>query len=521
MKLQTKIISTVIVISFTVNIIFQYDVIRLQKKDSDISLAQKIDRKTDLICKVNSGPLFYYDTELITTNMKSFLQDSELKSIHILESNGDIDLFFENSEISSKDTLKITADIFYEQQKIGLVTTIYSKDYRNLLLKNNIKNSIVSTLLAVFITTFSLLILIKRLIKPINELTILTKEISNGNLDKEIIISGTDEIGQLASSFIKMRDSIKDKIESLYIENEQRKKIELKLVTRTKELANANIELKEHKNKLEELVSIRTSELQTSINNLENTKDQLVESEKMASLGDLVAGIAHEINTPIGIGVTAASHLENESKIFYENYKNGGLSKSKFESFIELVNESSTILLSNMLKAARLIQSFKKVAVDQSSEEKRSFKLYEYVNEILISINSRFKHTKHIVNVVCLDDVILDSYPGAVSQIITNLCMNSIQHGFENIESGTITIEIKHSKNEAYIIYSDNGVGIEPEYLKRIFDPFFTTKRGEGGSGLGMNIVYNLVIQTLKGSITCTSNPGKGVSFLITLPIIV
>lgn len=519
MKLQTKIVSTVIMISFLVNTIFQFNIIRIQKIKSEKDLIQKCNRKNELLDKVNSGPLFYYDTDLIKTNIKSFLKDPEIKSIHIKETSGEIDLYFENKHVSTNDILKIDTDILYEDQKIGMITTIYSKDIRNSEIKSALNNAILSVILASLLMTMLVLLMIRKIIQPIKDLTQLSQEISNGNLQKDIQIDSNDEIGQLAKSFIKMRDSIKEKIESLYIENEERKKIEIDLTTRTKELADANIELKAHRNKLEDLVSIRTSELQDSINNLNKTQNQLVESEKMASLGDLVAGVAHEINTPVGIGVTAASHLEQESKRFYDLYKKGDLSKSKFESFIELVNESSKMILSNMIRAARLIQSFKKVAVDQSSDEKRTFNVAEYIQEVLLSINSKFKHTKHTVNVICVEDIMLNSYPGVFSQIITNLCLNSLQHGFEGIEEGTISIEIKHAKGKVFILFSDNGVGISPDVLKRIFDPFFTTKRGQGGSGLGMNIVYNLVKQTLKGTITCASTLGKGVSFIITIPL--
>lgn len=519
MKLQTKIISTVIIISLTVNALFQYNYIRLQRNQALENLSTKIQRTSELLSRVNSGPLFYYDTQLIEVNIKSFLKDPEIKSIYILESSGEIDLFYENPSVSKDDLIEVTNDVYYEGDNIGKIITTYSKDVINAELEDSIRSMIISLILSALVISIVLLLIIKQIIRPIIELTDLSYEISSGNLDKEITLRSSDEIGTLAKSFIRMRDSIKEKIESLKIENDERKKVEIALRIRTEELAGANSELTAHRIHLEELVSKRTSELQESLNNLERTKDQLVESEKMASLGDLVAGVAHEINTPVGIGVTAASHLESETKTFTEAFKNGELSKSQFENYVNLANESSQMILSNMIRAASLIQSFKKVAVDQSSEEKRPFKLKEYIDEVLLSIHSKFKHTNHTILVTGESDFLLNSYPGALSQVITNLCMNSLIHGFEHTESGHISIIIEQIGDTARIIYSDNGSGISPEIVKRIFDPFFTTKRGRGGSGLGMNIVYNLVSQTLQGTIVCESILGEGTEFVMEIPI--
>lgn len=277
-------------------------------------------------------------------------------------------------------------------------------------------------------------------------------------------------------------------------------------------------ELREHREHLQTLVESRTTELQDSLDRLKLAQNQLVEAEKMASLGSLVAGIAHEINTPVGIGVTAASYLDNKTKQFSEIYKSGELTKSKFEDFIETAQESSQMILANMQRAASLINSFKKVAVDQSSEEIRTFVLCEYIDEILLSLNSKFKNTNYRINVQCPKEITLTSYPGAISQILTNLLMNSLIHGFEGVDSGEIKIDISERMGEIQLIYKDTGIGIKSEHIAKIFDPFFTTKRGQGGSGLGMNILYNLVTQTLEGSVSCESEEGMGTKFIISFP---
>jgi len=286
-----------------------------------------------------------------------------------------------------------------------------------------------------------------------------------------------------------------------------------------KELFETNLELLEHKNHLEELVSERTLELQKSLDYLKETQNKLIESEKMAALGSLVAGVAHEINTPVGIGVTAASHLEESAMSFEELYKSGNILRTDFEKFLELSLLSSRMILSNMKRAADLIQSFKQVAVDQSSQEQRFFRIHEYIDEILMSLHSKFKHTAYTIEVICPEEFEINSYPGALSQIITNLVVNSLKHGFEDLDEGSITIDIRKSKKNALIVYEDTGKGISKENLEKIFDPFFTTKRGFGGSGLGMNIVYNLVTQSLNGSIKCNSIVGQGTLFEIKFPV--
>jgi signal transduction histidine kinase len=269
---------------------------------------------------------------------------------------------------------------------------------------------------------------------------------------------------------------------------------------------------------LEDKVRDRTQELKAAFDNLKFTQKQLIEAEKMASLGSLVAGVSHEINTPIGISVTAASHLIDEVESFKSKYDKGLITKSSFESFLETSDEVSKIILSNMIKGSELIKSFKNIAVDQSSESKRKFDIEEYVHEILLSTRSKFKRTKHTIEFECQKEMLIDSYPGAISQVFTNLLMNTLNHGFESVEEGKITINITHNDDSVIILYHDTGCGIPEENLGKIFTPFFTTKRGAGGSGLGLSIVYNIITKTLSGEIECFSKPGDGTTFKMTIP---
>lgn len=287
----------------------------------------------------------------------------------------------------------------------------------------------------------------------------------------------------------------------------------------------AEKELYELNAQLEKRVSQRTTELENANNalkvslaTLKETQQNLVEAGKMASLGVLVAGVAHEVNTPVGIGVTAASYLEEQTRVFDSKYRANQMKRSDLENYLAMANDSAKVILENLHLASERISSFKQVAVDQTSQEIRKFNLKSYIEDILTSIQPAYKKTKHKVVLTGDDSISVISAPGALSQVFTNLVMNSLKHGFEGIEQGTMTIDVHKSGSGVEIVYSDDGVGMTPEVVQKIYDPFFTTKRGMGGSGLGMNIVYNLVTRTLGGEIRCESSPGNGAKFYINLP---
>lgn len=297
-----------------------------------------------------------------------------------------------------------------------------------------------------------------------------------------------------------------------------KKDTEQKLKERTEELKRAVKNLITHEEHLEDMVRERTLKLEKSVKTIQETQNQLIESEKMALLGSLVAGVAHEINTPVGISITLASNLEDRSDKFIIKLDNGKLTKNEVIDFVQVVSESSKMLHRTMKQSADLIQSFKLVAVDQSVESKRQFELCEYIQEILNSLGSKFERANIKINVTCENMILIDSYPGTFYQILTNLLMNSLKHGFMDQESGVIEIELINKEESVEIIYQDNGVGIDADQTKKIFEPFYTTKRSDGGTGLGLNIVNNLVYQKLKGNLTCTSSINEGIKFIITIP---
>ncbi len=276
---------------------------------------------------------------------------------------------------------------------------------------------------------------------------------------------------------------------------------------------------------LETRVLIRTQELQNTndalthtLLDLQQTRTHLVEYEKMASLGELVAGVAHEINTPIGNSITAISHLEVMTKQFNADFSQGKIKKSDLEAHLNGSDKVIKIIFTNLERAAQLIRSFKKIAVDQSVEERRQFDLLEYMKDVLLSLKPQLKKTKHQVILNCPEGLKVYWYPGALWQITSNLLNNSLIHAYGEDEIGTITIDISRDGDSILLKYSDDGKGMPPEVQKKVFEPFFTTCRGAGGSGLGMHIVYNLVVFKMGGSIECMSSLGVGTVFAMKIP---
>lgn len=288
--------------------------------------------------------------------------------------------------------------------------------------------------------------------------------------------------------------------------------------------AHAESEIRKLNDDLEKRVEQRTEELINANTHLENSlqqlkiaQHQLVQSEKMASLGGMVAGVAHEINTPVGVGITAITHLESKLNIYNNLYSKNELSRENFEKFMSTAIEAVDIIHNNLNRAADLIRSFKQVAVDQMSNELREFNLYDYLSEVIQSLKPNLKTGGHQIELNCPADITMYSHPGALAQILTNLVMNSITHGFENRLNGVITISV-HEDEPIYITYCDDGQGMLAETIDKVFEPFYTTRRNQGGTGLGMHISYNLATQTLCGHIQCKSIPGQGACFELTIP---
>lgn len=254
---------------------------------------------------------------------------------------------------------------------------------------------------------------------------------------------------------------------------------------------------------------------------LRRTQENLIQAEKMASLGSLVAGVAHEVNTPVGSALTGITYLGDLTRGVAQRFQTGALKKGDFTDFLAAANEACTLIEGNLHRAAELIQSFKQTAVDQTSEERRRFDLASYLQDVFTSLHPRLRKAGHTVVFNCQPDLIIDSYPGALFQVLTNLTMNALTHAFADGVAGRLELSAQLiAPGEVELRFSDDGRGVPRANLNRIFDPFFTTKRGSGGSGLGLHIVYNIVHNTLRGSIRVESEEGKGATFIVRFPAV-
>ncbi|NGZ88627.1 sensor histidine kinase [Duganella aceris] len=261
-------------------------------------------------------------------------------------------------------------------------------------------------------------------------------------------------------------------------------------------------------------------ELQELVATLAKAREDLVRNEKLAGLGALVAGIAHELNTPIGNSLMAATTFEMQTAEIGGHLSDGGVTRKEFAHYIENARLSVDILSRNLHRAADIVTNFKQVAVDQTSSQRRSFLLGEVIAGNLLTLQPTIKRTPFVIRQQVPAELMMESYPGPLGQVITNLINNAIVHGYEGRGEGLIAVAAQLSSHGwVTLSVEDHGVGIAPADVPRIFDPFFTTKMGVGGSGLGLNIVHNIVTEILGGAIHVDSELGGGTRFTLTLPM--
>jgi two-component system, NtrC family, sensor kinase len=268
----------------------------------------------------------------------------------------------------------------------------------------------------------------------------------------------------------------------------------------------------------QDILENKQADLEQAFDELTLMHDKLVEADKMAALGGLVAGVAHEINTPVGTSITVASTLMEITTSLTELVNTGQLKRSALSHYLETAQTSARLLLSNLNRAGELVQSFKQVAVDQSTAGQRDFMVKHYLEEVVMSLSPQLKKTAQEIRVIGDDTLTIVSYPGILAQVATNLVTNSLLHAFTPEQPGQLQFNIRQMFGQVVIEYSDNGSGIPADVISRIFEPFFTTARHKGGTGLGLHITYNLVTQKLNGTISVQSQAGQGTQFTIALP---
>jgi len=344
--------------------------------------------------------------------------------------------------------------------------------------------------LALIVVPLILFFIHRNAIIPLGDFSSRARTFSNGT---PVVIRNKyfiREIDDLAHSLNDMMDAVMNREESLRLLNES----------------------------LEEKVAERTRAHEDTIETLRSARDQLMLSEKMSVLGSLVSGVAHEINTPLGIGVTAASFLSERTDSIYKEWGEGTLTQEDMEHYFKDSDEASRIIQKNLEHAARILNSLKRVAVDQQMDECREFELGSYIEDIILSLKHQLKSGGHRIDFQPRCVALVNISPGIITQILNNLVFNSVVHGFDGKSGGLIRIGCREEQDQIVMSYEDDGRGLTEEESRHIFDQFFTTRRDSGGTGLGMNIVLNLITGKLKGQIQVNTPEGGGTGFTLRFP---
>ncbi len=273
------------------------------------------------------------------------------------------------------------------------------------------------------------------------------------------------------------------------------------------------------KDTLNKIVKERTRELETTLENLNLAQEQLIQSEKLAALGQLVSGVAHEINTPLGNGIVLTSLLQEKQKALQKLFNEKKLTQKALSEYLSDVEEATTVIDSSLSHVAEIVSSFKTFAIEHTSLEIQSFNFKNHINSIILSLPPKFKNAAHQILLSCDENVDIIADPGAIAHIMTQLISNSYIHAFENTTEGHIKIDVTLTNSILTIDYSDDGAGIPKELLTKVFNPFFTTRKDMSGTGLGLHIVHHLVTKVLNGNIVLTSQLNHGAQFHITFPI--
>jgi len=438
----------------------------------------------------------------ITDSIGTYVAHSNMEQVYLKLKDPYFDDYKSSNYKDNEPVLynedKVIPSVFFEDD-IGWAVIIY-QSYTELIapIYNLV---IISILIGILFLAISLYISHTKVSKITNSISDLikgTKIISNGEYSHQLSKSGYDELETMGKYFNAMTENIKVR-EMRIKENEDR--------------------IRKLNESLEEQVDERTRALTQSLANLKETQNKLIQSEKMASLGELVAGITHEMKTPIGAIITLSSYLSESIKRIERKLSEQTLTKSDMQKFIENEAETVDLILNNVKRTSEFIDRLKRTSVDQMSMERKTFNLYETIKNTTVSMKMELKKNQTDIEIICPEDIILNSYPGGISQIVLNLVSNALKHGFNNQDKGKITIAVIKDENNIKLSISDDGVGIEEKLIRKIFDPFFTTAKDRGGSGLGLSLIYNLVTNLFKGTIECTSVIDEGTEFIIEFPI--
>ncbi|MCA1767946.1 MAG: HAMP domain-containing protein [Idiomarina sp.] len=406
------------------------------------------------------------------------------------------------------DYIEVSQPVVLDDAVIGYVYLRASLEEARLFMWRSIGVAAVVFILTLLLCWLVTLRLRRTIVTPLDSVVDVISQVARDkNYSLRLAPSQLVEFDMMAHAFNTMLDRVQQHI------SRQRRAEE--------EASQLNTELERQVTQRTQALKESNSELLKTLEQLHQYQGQLVESEKMASLGDMVAGIAHEVNTPIGLSVTASTLLQDKLTIMQEKFDEKRISTSEFERFLSDCDENLQIIYRNLGRAADLVTSFKQVAVDQSSEIDRDVHIPSFMNDVLISVKPRrLDPDKFPIEISCPEDLTVRAKAGPLNQVLINLIVNSMIHAFDGYDQGLIKISFNMvNDNELEMIYSDNGKGVPSDISRKIFDPFVTTKRGSGGSGLGLHLVYNLVTQVLGGNIHFFSEEKNGVEFIVRFPV--
>ena len=480
-----------------------------------VELYQRFEEQKHLLAKrlqkSLANTLWNYDEELGISVVDAEMTSPDVAAIQVFQAGGAADILWisrfkkpedpggaHQAAARAEDVVRlplqarVLVDGLIHQETaqsdyLGLVQIVFTRQSVERVLAEQIRNRLFEIVLLNALLGLMLFVLMSRMvIAPLAQLSLAFKALVRNPMAGEIDIKCENEFAEVVTAFNQIERRLVDDIN---------RRIEAE-----KNLRESNQELTE------------------ALDTLNLAKDSLVQSEKFASLGSLVAGIAHEINTPVGVAVTGASFILEEARSIEKVIHNGVVKKSEILQFIQSAAEGAQLVLSNTQRAAHLIQSFKQVAADETSEERRCFDLKAYLDEVITSLRPKYKHTRIHVDYSCPDAIEMDSYPGLLAQVLTNLLVNALTHGYDDGDEGRITIGVAREGPWVVLECANDGKLIPEEHLSRIFDPFFTTRRSGGGTGLGLNIAFNIVTQRLGGAISVRSAAGEGTKFRISIP---
>jgi len=471
------------------------------RREAMDDLRRDLSRVVEILALSLSEPIWQVSPDLAEPMIKAQVDDPRFVSVLVIEpSSPKPFLEFQRQAEDRELTLSQTRPVLRDGREIAQITVTMSAApllarKRADMLRSLWRSGLTLTLSLALI----LLVMQRRVLQPMERLSQAAAKLAAGKLDQPLDVSGSDEIARVGLAMERMRQALLSAFEEL---RQHASTLEYQVAQRTAELTQANAEL--------------TQAMAT----LKTAQRELVESEKLASLGRLVAGVAHELNTPLGNALTVVSALEDRWAKLEAMLSNATpMRRSLLEDLAKDTRRGQDILQRNVQKAADLVRDFKQVAIDQTTDSRRDFDLAQVIEDVLVMVEPSFKHKPFKIDTALCTGAAMNSYPGALGQVLTNLLMNALVHGFEGREHGTVRVSCQVLDADTVSLQvEDDGRGMDESVRRRIFDPFFTTKLGTGGSGLGMHIVHNIVVNVLGGQIEVFSTPGAGTRTEIRLP---